>query len=1020
MKQIISSSLLLLAAFLFSPAVSSAQTNLDYAKEWTSAGASFSSGVAVDLTGDGICELLYGGSGNVNTNQTGTSDYERNRTVHVMKYNKASKSWSINNFYGETYFDPGLNINCTDRPSFSPCDINQDGLMDIVAFETAGFESEGQPFLDHISREGVFLGCGDGTFSQAVLTFVDADGNAVDFDERVIISADVADFNNDGLPDIVGIGYQKKGSNSKSYPTANVVLLNRGNGVFEVSRFFSDNYVKDYGQDGKEFHLQQGQVQAYDFNNDGYTDFFVNAQSDDRSVMGVRIGVSSHFSDLFLNDPAHPGHFRRQMIYQNRDVVFEPMSEGGIAIADFTGDGIADIFYSGWTGNGRQNYRWGVYAGRIDEQGNYLLTDLGHEGIEEMRNQNSTATQYLALDWDGDGLYDIVNAGWSTSQNTQTTFISLGRGDGTFTNAYRLPGYSEGCTVPLDWNADGTPDYVMIGRTDDDTFFATSGLTNTLVATVNPSSATERPAQPSLRLAAINGSQVTFEWSSPAASNKNVTYEYFVRDEKTGRLVAGGNAYVGGTRDGQRKVLQPGNAAGARRVTLTLPNGSYTCGVQAVNARLQGSTFATQTFTLKTSSAQPLDPAMPTLSDATTNAEGCSYGGPVINRDCPDPTVIRSTDGYYYLFSTEVIHNVPVYRSANLVDWNRVTTAFTDATRPSFVKDAAIWAPDVEYFNGKYYLYFSMSTWGGEWDCGIGVATASRAQGPYRNTTKLFISREIGVQNSIDPFAIEDGGKKYLFWGSFRGIYGIELTDDGMAVAEGAKPQKIAGTLTEGTYIIPHDGYYYLIGSAGSCCDGEKSSYHLVMARSEKLFGPYVSKTGGPAINNNFSNLLYRSAEVIAPGHNANFVQDDAGQWWMLYHGYDASNVDGGRKTYLSQIHWDRDGWPYVRDQKPTVESPCPLIGEQYKTGIQQPTTSDTLGDEAVVVGPHLVSDQLTITHTLGQPFSYQVVSLQGTPVAEGRATGEATVSLYAQPQGMYLVTVRSRTGVHTEKVIRK
>lgn len=1012
--------LLLLATLLLGASPVSAQTDLNYKQEWRSAGASFSSAVAVDLDNDGMLEMLYGGTGNARTNQAGVDDYNRNRTIHVMKYNTNTKSWTIKNYYGDTYFDPGLNINCADRPSFSPCDINQDGIMDIVAFETTGLDATGQPYLDHINREGVFLGNGDGTFTQAELSFVDANGNPVDFDERIIISADVADFNNDGLPDIVGIGYQQKGSSSRSYPVANVVLLNRGGGVFEISNYFTDDYVKGYGQDGKEFHLQKGQVQAYDFNNDGYMDFFVNAQSDDRSVLGVRIGVSSHFSEIFLNDPENPGHFRRQHIYEKRDVLFEPMSEGGIAIADYNNDGVPDIFYSGWTGNDRDSYRWGIYAGNIDAEGNYTFTDLGHEGIEEMRNQNSTATQYVAVDWDGDGNFDLFNAGWSPRLSIQTAFISLGNGDGTFTNAYHMAGYSEGSSLPIDWDNNGVPDYVMVGRTADNTFFPTNGLVNTLVATLNPSPSTARPDQPTVSVSAIDKGKVTLSWLPAASAKNNVTYEYYVRNEATGRIVAGGNAFTDAERNGLRKVAQPGNAGNARSITLTLPNGNYTCGVQVVNARLQGSTFATATFTVSDSEAAVLDPTMPHLNDGVTNEEGCSYAGPIINRDCPDPTVIRGGDGYYYLFSTEVIHNVPVYRSENLVDWKQVTTAFTDATRPSFVKDAAIWAPDVECFDGKYYLYFSMSTWGGEWDCGIGVATATRAQGPYRNTTKLFISSEIGVQNSIDPFAMEDNGKKYLFWGSFRGIYGIELTDDGMAVADGARPQKIAGTRTEGTYIIKRDGYYYLIGSAGSCCDGANSTYHLLVARSENLFGPYVDKTGKKATDNNFSNLLQRSEEVIAPGHNANFVQDDAGQWWMIYHGYDAANVNGGRKAYLSQILWDKDGWPYVRDQKPTIGAPCPLIGPQYSTGVTQPTVSDSMGDEAVVVSPRIVSRDVTITHIDGEPFSYQVVNAQGNVIAEGKATAEASVDLYAVPTGMYIVTVSSRTGVHTEKVIRK
>ena len=203
---------------------------------------------------------------------------------------------------------------------------------------------------------------------------------------------------------------------------------------------------------------------------------------------------------------------------------------------------------------------------------------------------------------------------------------------------------------------------------------------------------------------------------------------------------------------------------------------------------------------------------------------------------------------------------------------------------------------------------------------------ADRPQGPFTDKGKLFISKEIDVQNSIDPFFIEDNGHKYLFWGSFRGIYGIELSDDGLSLRSGAQKVRIAGTLTEGTNIIRHGDYYYLVGSAGSCCEGERSTYRVVMARSKDLFGPYEDRYGKPALDNGFSLMMERSPEVIGPGHNANFVTDDLGNWWMLYHGFDAADPDAGRKVYLDKIVWGADGWPAVDGGKPSVEAARPVI----------------------------------------------------------------------------------------------
>jgi arabinan endo-1,5-alpha-L-arabinosidase len=322
------------------------------------------------------------------------------------------------------------------------------------------------------------------------------------------------------------------------------------------------------------------------------------------------------------------------------------------------------------------------------------------------------------------------------------------------------------------------------------------------------------------------------------------------------------------------------------------------------------------------------------------------YNNPVINESLPDPTVIKADDGYFYLYATENIRNVPIYRSENLVDWRRVGTAFTDRTRPQMVPRGNIWAPDINLINGKYVMYYSKSTWGGEWECGIGVATADRPSGPFTDVGKLFISSEIGVQNSIDPFYIEeDDGSKYLFWGSFRGIYGIQLSDDGLSIKSGAQKVQIAGTLTEGTYIYKHDGYYYLFGSAGTCCEGLNSTYRVMVARSENLMGPYVNKSGRPALENNFMLVMQKSNKVVGPGHNSEIVQDDAGQYWMLYHGFDAADPDGGRKVYLDQILWDKDGWPIVRNRVPSATANAPVFNKE--TGIRDAKT-DTDDTKAI------------------------------------------------------------------------
>ena len=159
-------------------------------------------------------------------------------------------------------------------------------------------------------------------------------------------------------------------------------------------------------------------------------------------------------------------------------------------------------------------------------------------------------------------------------------------------------------------------------------------------------------------------------------------------------------------------------------------------------------------------------------SDSTTTV--VEYQNPVIRISAPDPTAIRVKDGTYYLYATEDIHNLPIFKSKDLVHWEEIGTAFTEETRPNFVdnnpegKKAALWAPEIRYIKGKYVLFYSLAEWGNHWISTIGYAVSDSPEGPFTPKGKVFNSRDVDVENSIDQFFYEEDGKYYMLWGSFR------------------------------------------------------------------------------------------------------------------------------------------------------------------------------------------------------------------------------------------------------------
>ena len=301
------------------------------------------------------------------------------------------------------------------------------------------------------------------------------------------------------------------------------------------------------------------------------------------------------------------------------------------------------------------------------------------------------------------------------------------------------------------------------------------------------------------------------------------------------------------------------------------------------------------------------------------------YSNPVINSDVPDPSIIRAKDGMFYVYGTSRLTNI--MKSNNLVDWTFVGTAFTPETRPGFEKRAGLWAPDINYINGKYVLYYTLSKHMGWQTNGIGVAVSGNPEGPFTDLGEILRANKIGVINSIDQFYIEDNGKKYLFWGSLCGIFGIELNDDGLSVKQDAEKIQIAGDGFEGTMIHKRGKYYYFFGSVGTCCEGITSTYQLVVGRAESIFGTYVDKKGKPLMEEGYSVVVSKNKRFVGNGHCSEIVQDDDGNDWILFHGYDFSDEKPtSRKLLLEQVKWDKKGWPYIGNGTPSLKAKRPVF----------------------------------------------------------------------------------------------
>ncbi len=300
-----------------------------------------------------------------------------------------------------------------------------------------------------------------------------------------------------------------------------------------------------------------------------------------------------------------------------------------------------------------------------------------------------------------------------------------------------------------------------------------------------------------------------------------------------------------------------------------------------------------------------------------------------------DPVIIRQ-DSMYYIFCTG--QGITAFSSPDRKHWKQLKPVFDKA--PQWAVDAIpsfrghIWAPDISYHNGQFYLYYAVSAFGKNTSC-IGLATNKTLDPSSKNFKWMDHGKVIqsvpgrDMWNAIDPNLIMDENNiPWLAFGSFwNGMKLVKLDSALTAVAQPEEwytiaarkrdyilPDSVAGDAAiEAPFIYRHGKYFYLFVSFDYCCRGEKSTYKMMVGRSEKVTGPYTDRDGVPMNLGGGSTVLEGDKNWHGVGHNA--VANFNGTDYLIFHGYDASD-NGRSKLRIEKIGWFND-WP-VAERRPS------------------------------------------------------------------------------------------------------
>lgn len=322
--------------------------------------------------------------------------------------------------------------------------------------------------------------------------------------------------------------------------------------------------------------------------------------------------------------------------------------------------------------------------------------------------------------------------------------------------------------------------------------------------------------------------------------------------------------------------------------------------------------------------------AVPQLLSAPAQAAipaspAVSYTNPLVNQRA-DAQIYKHTDCYYYYFTA----TVPEYDRIIL---RRATTIRGLSTAPETViwtkhatgdMGAHIWAPEIHYIDGKWYVYFAAGSTTDVWKIRMYVLESSAANPLTGGWTE-----KGRIATPMDSFALDAttfvvGGTRYLSWAQKDPAI---ATNSNVYLAKMSNPWTISGTPTrltvptyswetagykvnEGPALIQHGGKVFMSYSA-SATDRNYCLGLLSASATGDLLDPASwTKSPTPVFTSNTATGQY------GPGHNQFTTSEDGKSDVLVYHERNYRDITGdplddpNRRTRVQKLYWNSDGTP--------------------------------------------------------------------------------------------------------------
>jgi GH43 family beta-xylosidase len=268
-----------------------------------------------------------------------------------------------------------------------------------------------------------------------------------------------------------------------------------------------------------------------------------------------------------------------------------------------------------------------------------------------------------------------------------------------------------------------------------------------------------------------------------------------------------------------------------------------------------------------------------------------------------DPHIYKHTDGFYYFTATVPAYDRIILRRATTLQGLATATETTIWTRHATGEMANhIWAPEIHYINGKWYIYFAAGHSDDQWRIRMYVLENSSAN-PLQGT---WIERGRIVTNwdsfALDATTFVHNGVRYLVWAQSEP--GINANSSLYIARMGANPWQITGSqvristptlswetrgyrVNEGPAVIIRNGRVFLTFSASATDANYCMGLLTADANANLLSASSWTKTPTPVFQSNA-----RTGEW-GPGHNSFTVSEDGHSDILVYHDRSYQNISG-------------------------------------------------------------------------------------------------------------------------------